>query len=320
MGWIYKISVGIMALALGSTAFSLNIKYSSGVSAAKVDLIQQDLQLLSGLQWSNQVDDLQRIFKMPEINSRVMEDWLGDRVSYLIDEKHPLDMSSIRVLNVKSAPTRAKNANGNSGTAVLRNIGVEIYSSAKLTGVKLGLDVEGQGTVPVLSPRVGLIQMFSPFFMSIAEDGPFAQVGEFVNRIFRISTLFHEARHSDGNGESLGFRHVACPKGHNFEGLPACDKMANGAYRIQALVLESIEKGCETCSPGQKEVLRFVRADALSRILSPLKDDKVTQPETTMQKLCAIQRQLGQNIAFCEDILTNKAIELDDKPEGLDPQ
>lgn len=48
----------------------------------------------------------------------------------------------------------------------------------------------------------------------------------------------------------------------------ACDRPSNGPYRIGAMISDSALKGCTKCSEGQKDALKVLRNDSLSRILS----------------------------------------------------
>jgi hypothetical protein len=88
-----------------------------------------------------------------------------------------------------------------------------------------------------------------------------------ANSIMRLSFIFHEARHSDGNGPSLGFTHSLCPKGHDYENELACDESLNGAYSVGASMAREMMMACQdNCSERDKEMLKIFILDSYNRI------------------------------------------------------
>ncbi len=93
-----------------------------------------------------------------------------------------------------------------------------------------------------------------------------------VNSIRHISTLLHEARHSDGNIQSktLGMSHEKCPAsvGPEYEGQYACDNSWNGPYNVGAFTSEALAAQCATgCTKDEQLFLLLLITDAKSRIL-----------------------------------------------------
>jgi hypothetical protein len=129
------------------------------------------------------------------------------------------------------------------------------------------------GWVHVNNQRNGIMQigpaLFDPNFMANPSN-PYA----YANTAMRVDTLFHEARHADGNevSGSYGFSHINCPSGagvaKEFIGKPACDDNANGPYTIGAQVLKAYIAKCGAyCSVQDKSVLQAVMLDSLSRVV-----------------------------------------------------
>jgi hypothetical protein len=159
---------------------------------------------------------------------------------------------------------------------VMSNVGAAIYLSGKSSNLPLLLRVPGVGRIPVTSPRVGVIQVGSGLFPELSSGSssgsddssgfglaPSSQ----ARRASRLGTLFHEARHSDGNGKSLGFAHAICPVGHDYEGFNACDRNVNGPYLVGAMLTYHLRNNCSGCSSREQEVLALETLDGLSRII-----------------------------------------------------
>jgi hypothetical protein len=112
------------------------------------------------------------------------------------------------------------------------------YTDAKYYRELFQLDtIPGLGKVMINSPRTGIVNIDFTFFTDPNYYGHKVLQDSLALRIFRLSVLFHEARHSDGHGESLSFPHSVCPKGHHFEGLTSCDDTENGSYSVGHAVM-----------------------------------------------------------------------------------
>lgn len=155
---------------------------------------------------------------------------------------------------------------------VMSNLGAGIYNLGKdnrvLVGLNIGPSVREKEIVPVLSPRVGIIQIGKGLFhpnLTITPDQP----NNLANAINRLGTLFHEARHSDGNGKSLIFGHAVCPSDlKEYAGFAACDRNLNGPYSVGVATILEMTKNCkERCSEAETEILAMITLDSASRII-----------------------------------------------------
>lgn len=158
------------------------------------------------------------------------------------------------------------------------NVGAGLFSYAgELANFErrdqyMRMQIAGQW-VDVTTPRVGIMQIGPALFgVMVNPQRPSA----FANSALRIETLFHEARHSDGNraGQSLGFTHINCPSNRGVAeelvGKAACDASSNGAYTVGALILRSLYRNCGLrCSEREIEILKAYYLDNVSRVIAP---------------------------------------------------
>lgn len=243
-----------------------------------------------------------------ELNSTSANLWLNQRVNYVIEENAlsvfkllfkrvifieeegvtfpnagilPYSMGTNYVERFDSE--QLPNENGNAGATdegqeaktgytVMSNIGAALYLSGKQESQVYGLKVsrgflKTTKKVIIKSPRSGVIQIGEGLFapeLTINRENENA----LANTIFRMGTFFHEARHSDGNAESLGFTHATCPDDHDYAGAAACDENLNGPYTVGKVMLDEMTKACGTnCSEADKEVLNLMIIDNAARIL-----------------------------------------------------
>lgn len=101
-------------------------------------------------------------------------------------------------------------------------------------------------------------------------------------QIARIMVLFHEARHSEKEGNY--WPHAKCPNpfldkdgkpitaiwtGTPLAGLPGCDTAALGTYGSSLVMIKNIEKFCENCSEKVKMDAALYGDDSFNRIIDP---------------------------------------------------
>ena len=141
----------------------------------------------------------------------------------------------------------------------------------KQSKVLLALKKTDGSVLPLVSPHRGFIQIGEGLFLPRLRVNPAAQDLP-ANSVERLSTFFHESRHSDGHGKSLGFTHAICPEGHPYAGYPACDKNLNGPYTVGAQVLKTMAQACGDCSVKEKTIMKMIEADSRSRILKTFVD------------------------------------------------
>ena len=188
------------------------------------------------------------LFHLDHTSASGMLSWLSDRMQYIVAKQ-------------KDSPSSRTES-----SVVMSNLGASLYFRAKHANSPGSFQVANGPLLSVSSPRVGIIEAGAGLFR-----GPFAN--ENVNtsapssRIYRLGTIFHEARHSDGNGISLAFFHEKCPTGHIYENQPACDHNLNGPYTIGGNTILAMEKSCQNCSEQEREILRLSALDSFSRIV-----------------------------------------------------
>jgi hypothetical protein len=221
-------------------------------------------------------------------NASSLQTWLEDRVQYVVGEDFDPNAHG-RYVNSSWSYDFANElpdldqgagfgelASGSGAQVVMENMGTAMYYKGKLEKKLIALDLGRLGTIEIRSPRTGILRIGAGLFdPQIA--GYLGGTGSDAASIVRLATLFHEARHSDGHGRSLGFFHVKCPAGHDYEGYYACDRMLNGPYAVGASAMKTLLSSCENCSTSELEILKQVYADSLDRILTdyiPAADEK----------------------------------------------
>jgi hypothetical protein len=192
---------------------------------------------------------------------------------------------------------------GHRAVTVMSNIGGSIYLTGKRIGHLAKIDFDGKA-IAVTSPRTGVLRVGPGLFdRTLTKDlgGPSTATA----KLFRLATLVHESRHSDGHGESAVFLHEKCPAGHSYEGLAACDIAANGPYGIQAGFLRIAMSACKDCSLQSKETLHVFAIDNASRIIGTgrdaLKASSLRERIETNQALMTLAKALQQGALSPEE-------------------
>jgi hypothetical protein len=310
-----------IAVAISSTAFGWgtteleggNLKFASDVDSKQVDLLKKDFQNFKSLPLNVQNSVASGVMGLPQsITVPVMLDWLFARIQYFVSESFKIDQSNIKVLRSsysyenpgvdivieegKAMPNEGDVQIGGGRTAqvAMKNIGAAIYYSGKSQSILIGTKIPGYSTVAVSSPRVGILQvgpgLFRPLLRKVDPKAPIDTMG---NSISRISTLFHESRHSDGNGKSLMFAHAVCPEGHDFAGYNACDRNLNGPYAVGAHVEQILASACTTCSVAEKEALRLSALDSFSRVIKETRIPNTdSSADDVMRSTCEMLKKL----------------------------
>lgn len=200
--------------------------------------------------------------------------WLKERVKVILSKDWTLGDSWEALAEKVDYPLTSKG--GIKSNTVAINIGSALYAFGKRNKILVGVNVPGlSAPLAVKSPRVGLVQIGDLLFSQHSRGDTQA------DRIFRLSALFHEARHSDGNGPSLGFQHSPCPPDSDLPGISACDANRNGPYSVDAQFALSFLKSCKNCTEGGRDFLRITAANSLSRVISVLKKEEMSCNEAT---------------------------------------
>lgn len=249
--------------------------YDSEVSSTEREEFNQDVQRLENLP----IDGSQ-IKKFPQVfggtQSSNVKQFVDDRINYVLSVNTDIE-SRISV----SGPLALFNAE-----TVATNIGMALWYQAKvLEPADLGFEINNN-LLPVDSGRIGIIQLGNVFPR--------------LSTIEQISTIVHEARHSDCTGGILrsdierlsdgevpenkkcGHVHVICPPGHPLEGVYACDSHPWGAYAVGFLYAGTVALACKNCSETERTVAEAVSIDSSTRLLydvNDLLDGRLGEPD-----------------------------------------
>lgn len=272
---------------------SQGYKFDPYIPEDQISAIINDLSSLSKLNNNDVSEEMDNVFKLSKDyygypSSIALIKWLDDRINYVIKEMGESDLLT-RVYVVskyehsdelpdleltkdnKSKDNKSKNKP--KAVTVMSNMGAALYLMGKMNYYVLGLKI-GRNKVPVISPRMGIISIGEGLFMDRLQISP-KKPNSYANSIGRLSTYFHEARHSDGNVKSLGYVHALCPVGHSYENLNACDRSINGPYMIGARFTTHAASACNECTEKEKTTLLARALDSYSRVI----DTKVWNDE-----------------------------------------
>lgn len=288
----------VLVATLIAAATAVNASDITIAKNIKKDLrkkIERDLSIIENFKFKGEATPLTlNVMGLSSLDGSTAADWLHQRVNYIISENalSTFNLLFRRVVFVERSGVDFPNADiipysmnkeiqqdietdgldAQKTFTVMANIGSALYIGGKKQRAVYGMKVSRglfhrSERVAVESPRTGIIQIGEGLFapeLTINNQNP----GALANSIFRLGTFFHEARHSDGNGESLGFTHTICPAGHSYAGQAACDENLNGPYTVGALMMAEMSRACENnCSEKEKQALKILVLDSASRIL-----------------------------------------------------
>ncbi|MBC7690280.1 MAG: hypothetical protein H7222_00795 [Methylotenera sp.] len=276
-----------------------------------VSLAELGLKLPDG---KDLLQDTVRMMGLGNLSSHELLQWISDRVQYLVGESFTLTAKNLyapsqrgfvfenrsempTIETVASSGTPAPTA---PGTVVMSNLGPAVYYAGKQQDMLMGLKVAGK-KVPVTSPRSGILRVGPGLFMLKYMPNQ-TDASAVSNSIHRLGILFHEARHSDGHGKSLGFFHAICPSG-NLQGLNACDRNLNGPYQVGARMTQILTENCRlqgACSVAETEKLRVQYLDSYSRTLLETSASKASAGSDSQFEI----EMLKSKISTCELLLS----------------
>lgn len=274
------------------------IEISAKVSKSHRASIERDLEVLRRLQFSKTPPRALEILGLKRLDNITAYDWLTQRVGYIVADQKFEKVSELvkkkivyekqynvdyfEMINLKklitSDETKDKVEEKAEAITVMSNIGTSIYNWGKANSRTVGfkfLDADNdEAFINITSPRTGIIEIGEGLFSPRKTINP-RRPKSVANSIARLVTFFHEARHSDGNGASLGFYHSMCPAKHDMEGQYACDENLNGAYSVGAVMFVEMIVACEDeCTLSEKEVLKIAAMDSLSRVQKTTKSGR----------------------------------------------
>jgi hypothetical protein len=269
------------------------IAFDSSISPKNAELIRQDLAALSDMEIEDPDGKIRETLELEpsgaSLRGSVLVEWIASRVRYFVGEGFNVKdrLASVeegfryepRVFGQTQAPGffSAEDGSANIQDRILaENLGAAIYSAGKKNNQLVAVEVAGQWIL-ANSPRVGVIRLRDRFFdyTNIKNLRPDAasldtetqrrdqELRAMAGMFSRLSTLFHEARHSDGNGENVGFPHRECPKKKDSDKKTkkeiTCDVHSNGPHEIEhrllAAFIKTVEKLSSECAECSTEVL-----------------------------------------------------------------
>jgi hypothetical protein len=247
---------------------TLGITFDSSVPDDQKNLLQGDLALVEGLNFLNvSYEDLSRI-GLNDMSAPALASFISQRTKMIVGESFDYSsQANIVAANYPYNPVLladSRLADSNVVT-VMSNIGASLFLAGQQSNYLLSVNVCGE-SVTVNSPRVGILKIGAGLFNnSKTQNLPIDSLG---SRLVRLGTLFHESRHSDGNGSNAAFPHAQCPSG-DFAGYYACEANLNGPYNLQAMMLTHFYQVCaqQGCSQNELSALQLAAADAASRLL-----------------------------------------------------
>ncbi len=271
----------IVFLIIIQSAFATEkIIFSNKVKRSQKVAIQEDLKWFREIQFKRKPDPRTlAILDAKMINQQFLADWLFARVQYIFDKNELSEYELNRKLEVinlnykypfpdifPSAIYGNNYVESRDNGTVMTNVGTGLYLSGKLDKTLLSYTMKDEEKklhkIEISTPRQGLIRLGKAFWLEASHR----ERNNVEYRALRMATLFHEARHSDGHGESLGFLHSICPEGHDFEGERACDSSTNGPYSVDAYLTYEMAFNCKECDLETREILKLRVLDSLSRV------------------------------------------------------
>lgn len=242
------------------------IVYDSSVSNEYQSLLERDFELVGGLSFQNVTrDDLDRI-DLPQITGGDLSVFLRRRVRYIVGENFETDSQTLTLAdNFRYSPFlfTASGFDASRIVTVMSNSGSAVYRAGKQANTLYALKI-GNEELRVNTPRVGVIKIGEGLFSNSRTSGFGAD--SLASRLLRLGTLFHESRHSDGNGDNAGFPHTKCPSGE-FKDRYACESNTNGPYNLEAMLLKHFYQNCINCTETELSAIQISAADAASRLL-----------------------------------------------------
>lgn len=224
---------------------------------------------------------LKGILSLADLRAGSLSAWLKERVQYILAEDLHLYRVGVVVEKDRAVgmlhfdPPEDPDENRFMMAAM---VGTALYSRSKHIRTEhpevsyMAIEVNDEW-VHANTLRNGVMQIGPALFNPDFQPSPGNPLS-YANTAARVGTLFHEARHADGNSESdsLGFAHIECPANagvaSELVGMPACDDSSNGAYSVGYRILRAyVEKCGRLCTAEDFYVLEAMMLDELSRVI-----------------------------------------------------
>lgn len=258
---------------------SSGFKFTADVPPHQQVMLAEDFASLPAMKLPQDPETL-AMLELKEVSGTSLLGWLQERVQYIVGESFQVGESvqgsfaDFTYENANEMPVLEKAVSNPTSQppkyVVAVNIGSGIYLAGKMQDTLFEAQLPGlEKSVEIRSPRTGIVQIGAGLFQPLLSR--YGWKGEDINteisRYVRLGALFHEARHSDGQGKSLSFPHAVCPEGHDYAGRVVCDRSLNGAYAVGGLVERDLLQQCQNCTVAEKEAFRLYTMDSFNRII-----------------------------------------------------
>lgn len=256
------------AVTPGTPSAVLNsISYDVSVPADQKALIEQDLATLDSLNITD--NTYASILDLNDLSTATLKRWLAERTKYIIGQSYNDDLLAHVSQSRMYQPTKlaAEFAAESKVVTLMVNLGAAYYRQGKRESQIYSLPINGN-YMEVKSPRIGIVQIGEGHFTVNRVTG--TDYSSLANRLLRLSVLFHEARHTDGNGTNVAFPHRTCTSG-TYAGSAACESNLNGPYMVELAMLYSFYKQCKGCSSSELSTMQTKISDKLSRLTDDAK-------------------------------------------------
>lgn len=248
------------------------IAFDPSVPADQRTLMEHDLSFLSSIEMPapTSSNDLTNI-GIGDFSPNSLLYFLSQRIKFIVGQEFDYTSQLYASTRPDGEPTVLVASQmtpfaATSTQVVMDNLGASLYLTSKDTSYLLYLNLEAAPNLAIRSPRVGIIRVGAGFTDANAiKNVPLEAVS---NTLLRISTYFHEARHSDSNKASVAFPHASCTSG-TYEGKYACEKYINGPYGIQNILMKYFYSVCQSkgCSSTEMAGLLIKIADFKTRMI-----------------------------------------------------
>lgn len=255
------------------------VVFDPSVETDQREMLNDDLAYLGtlGFTSANQ-SDLSKL-GVSDLSNATLVRFIGDRIKYIVGESYDLKTNGTTIsMSGGYNPNLFSEIEEQFSkvVTVMVNTGSAAYRDGKANRKLYTLYLDGQ-SVQVKSPRIGVIKIGEGLFTAARVKS--SALTAKVNRLLRLGTLFHESRHSDGNGSNVGFPHKMCDSGE-FKGYYACENNLNGPYSIEAVLMKRFYEACYDCTETELAGLQASAADAASRLSA-----NPTMPDATPEKI-----------------------------------
>ena len=310
-----KIILAAIAISFLAHSAQADIEFAKSVPKDQRKQLVEDMFYMANQPWAGDAKLLQ-LMGLSSNDGLTVLNWVDNRVRYVVSESFELNDKTIYQISDNyfptpsevptfEQPTNSPDGGGSGGgkvMTVMSNLGGAVYVIGKMQHSLLGVKIDDK-KIPVTSTRIGILKVGAGLFaadqlLKVPNDSD-------VARHFRLGTLVHEARHSDGRGTASGFLHAICPAGHRLAGYAACDRNSNGPYSVGAQFELMSLQNCKACSESDKELLNKMAADSYDRVISSQPASADTDLNSTIISTYTMLLQLcesSKNACSADDV------------------